>query len=213
MVKRIRLLNMKKKLIVDILLFILMILEFSRNYMPTLWHEIIGIILLILVIIHLILNINYIKSINNGKYNLRRTIMLIINILFMLFFFISMIFGILSSQEILTFLNIKNLNIIKLHKIFAYVSLLLMSLHLGINFSSMFGLIEKKINKIVLILLSLLIIGFGIYSFIDLDFWNHITGKYGFSIVTGNIIINTLEYLSIVMSISIITNIVYKKIK
>lgn len=204
---------MKKKLIVDILLFILMILEFSRNYMPTLWHEIIGIILLILVIIHLILNINYIKSINNGKYNLRRTIMLIINILFMLFFFISMIFGILSSQEILTFLNIKNLNIIKLHKIFAYVSLLLMSLHLGINFSSMFGLIEKKINKIVLILLSLLIIGFGIYSFIDLDFWNHITGKYGFSIVTGNIIINTLEYLSIVMSISIITNIVYKKIK
>jgi hypothetical protein len=183
---------MKKKLIVDILLFILMILEFSRNYMPTLWHEIIGIILLILVIIHLILNINYIKSINNGKYNLRRTIMLIINILFMLFFFISMIFGILSSQEILTFLNIKNLNIIKLHKIFAYVSLLLMSLHLGINFSSMLGLVEKKINKIVLILLSLLIIGFGIYSFIDLDFWNHITGKYGFSIVTGNIIINTL---------------------
>jgi hypothetical protein len=67
-----------------------------------------------------------------------------------------------------------------------------MSLHLGINFSSMFGLIEKKINKIVLILLSLLIIGFGIYSFIDLDFWNHLTGKYGFSIVTGNIIINTL---------------------
>ena len=68
-------------------------------------------------------------------------------------------------------------------------------------------------NKIVLIIIGIIIIGFGIYSFIDLDFWNHLTGKYGFSIVTGNIIINTLEYLSLIMSITIITNIVYKKIR
>ena len=41
---------MKKKLIVDILMFILMILEFSRMYMEPIYHEIIGVILFILVI-------------------------------------------------------------------------------------------------------------------------------------------------------------------
>lgn len=52
-----------KRLVVDILLFILMIFEFSRMYMPTILHEIIGILLLVLVVIHLILNRNYIKNI------------------------------------------------------------------------------------------------------------------------------------------------------
>ena len=203
-----------KKLIVDILLFILMILEFSRMYMPPIWHEIIGILLIVLIIIHLILNRNYIKNIFKGKYNLKRIIMLIINVLFMISFILSCIFGLLSSEELLKFLSIGNLSIISLHKTFAYISLLCLGLHLGVNFNAMFSKLVNIIhNKIVLIIIGIIIIGFGIYSFIDLDFWNHLTGKYGFSIVTGNIIINTLEYLSLIMSITIIINIVYKKIK
>ena len=94
-----------KKLIVDILLFILMILEFSRMYMPPIWHEIIGILLIVLIIIHLILNRNYIKNIFKGKYNLKRIIMLIINVLFMISFILSCIFGLLSSEELLKFLR------------------------------------------------------------------------------------------------------------
>lgn len=201
------------KLVIDILMFILMLLEFSRAYMNPLLHEIFGIILLLLVIIHLILNRNYIKNILNGKYNIKRIIMLLINILFMISFILSSIFGILSSQNLLTFLNIGNMNIISLHKIFAYISILFMSMHLGINFNIMFGKLEKKINNKLLWIIKIIIIVFGIYSFIHLDFLNHLIGKYGFGIVTGNIIINILGYLSIVISISIITNIIYKKIK
>ena len=55
---------MKKKIIIDMLMFILILLEFSRGYMKPIYHEIIGILLFILVIIHLILNRNYIKSIS-----------------------------------------------------------------------------------------------------------------------------------------------------
>lgn len=214
MVKRVRILNMKKKITIDILMFILMLLEFSRMYMEPIYHEIIGIILLILFIIHLILNMQYIKNIQKGKYNLKRTIMLIVNILFMITFSLSLLFGILSSQNLLTFMNINNMNIIKLHKMFSYISLVIMGIHLGINFNAMFGKISKIIkNDIVLYIISIIIIGFGIYSAIDIDLLNHITGTYGFSTITGNLFINTLEYFSIIIMITIITNFIYKRIE
>ena len=202
-----------KKLLVDILLFVLMILEFSRMYMPTIIHEIIGILLMGLVIIHLVLNWNYIKNIFKGKYDLKKVIMLIVNALFMISLFLSLIFGILSSQDLLKFMNIGNLDIISLHKIMAYVSLLCMACHLGLNFNAMFGKVVKLINnKIVIFIMGIVIVGLGMYSWINLDIWNHLIGKYGFSIVTGNLFVNILEYLSIVLMMTIIINFIYKRL-
>ena len=137
--------------------------------------------------------------------------MIIINIGFMLTFFLSLIFGLLSSQEILSFLNIKNMTILGLHKIFAYLSLIFMGFHLGINFNTMFGKISMKIKqKEITYITELIIVSYGIYSFIKLDILKHLTGEYGFSIVTGNIFINLIDYLSIVMSVSLIIHNLYK---
>lgn len=188
-----------KKMVVDILLFILMLMEYSKVYLPGEIHEIIGICLIILVILHLILNKKYFKSILKGKYPLKRSLMLIINILFIVTFSVTCITGILSSQNILTFLNIGSLTTIYLHKIFAYVSIIVLGMHLGINLTKLFDKIENKLIYVAIIIL-------GIYSMIAVDFWNHLTGNYGFSLVTGNIIINTLEYLCIILMISAITN-------
>lgn len=205
---------MKKKLIVDILMFILMLLEFSRMYLPTIIHELVGIILLILVIIHLILNKNYLKNIFKSKYKPKNVIMLAVNVLLVISFMITTIFGLLSSQDTLTFMNINNLDITHLHKVFGYISLIIVAIHLGINFNAMFGKLTKLINnKIILSIIGIVIIVLGIYSFNKVDFWNHLIGKYGFGLTTGNFIINTFEYLSIIMMITIITNIIYKKIK
>ena len=182
--------------------------------MKPIYHEIIGIILLILFIIHLILNIKYIKNILNGKYNLKRTIMVIINIVFLVTFLLSLIFGILSSEDLLSFMNINNMNIISLHKTMPYISLIVLGLHLGINFNAMFGSISKLIkNNIILYIINIIIIVFAVYSYIHLDLWNHITGRYGFSIVTDNILINILEYLSIILMITILTNFIYRRME
>ena len=132
------------KLLVDILMFILMLLEFSKGFMNPLFHEIFGILLIILVVIHLILNKNYIINISKGKYTISRSIMLIINAGFFISFILSIVFGILSSEELLKIFNIGSIKIINLHKIFAYVSLIFMGLHLGINFNTIF---KKNKNK------------------------------------------------------------------
>ncbi len=203
---------MKKKLIVDILMFILMILEFSRGFMLPILHEIIGIILFILVIVHLILNKNYIKNISKMKSDVSSISMLIVNISFFITFILSIIFGILSSQDLLKFLNIHNVEIINLHKVFSYISLIILGFHLEINFNVMFGKLFKKINNYVCYLIQFVIVIYGIYSFIKLDIVKHITGTYGFSIVSGNIFINILEYLSIILMIAFIVNSIYKLI-
>lgn len=204
---------MKNKLIIDILMFTLMILEYSKMYMKPIFHEIIGIILVILFVIHLILNINYIKNTFKGKYKLSRTIMLIVNILFMISFLLTIIFGILSSQELLKQLNIGSINMVYLHKIISYISLVILGIHLGINSNLMFGKIARLIkSNIVLYIVSIITIVFGIYSWDHLNIWNHIIGKYGFSIVTDNLFINILEYLSIIMMITILINFIYKRI-
>lgn len=196
-------------MIVDILLFILMLMEFSKVYLPPEVHEIIGICLIVLVIIHLILNRRYIKAIPKGKYNLKRAIMLVINVAFMVVFALTCIFGLLSGQYVLTFMNIGNLTTVYLHKILAYLSLLLLGLHLGINLNVLFERIEKS-NIVYAVYL--IIVAFGIYSIIQLDFLNHLLGNSGFSLVTGNFVINSIEYLSIILMVTILTNIIFKKV-
>lgn len=195
-----------KKIVVDILMFILMLMEYSRVYLPSEIHEIIGICLIILVIVHLILNRNYFKAITKGKYSFKRGFMLAVNVLFIITFSTTCITGLLSSQDILTFMNIGNLTTVYLHKIFAYISIIVLGMHLGVNLTKLFNKIGNNLIYIGIIIL-------GVYSLIAVDFWNHLIGNYGFSMVTGNIAINTLEYLFIILMFSVITHLILNFLK
>lgn len=115
-----------KKVTVDILMFIAIILEFLS--LPILIHEIVGIGLLFLVILHIKFNKNYFKAIFKGKYNLKRTIDLIINIGLLFSLAITIISGILSSRK--SGLKIGNHKISHIHKSSSIFSLIFLGLHL-----------------------------------------------------------------------------------
>ena len=179
-------------------------------------HEIIGILLLVLTILHLWVNKSYFNSLTKGKYTLNKGIMLVINFSFLITMFLSLLLGILASKSLFPFFNLGNSTIARLHKTFSYISLIIMGLHVGINFNFMFGKLTKKLNKIVLAIIYIIIIGIGLLSFIDLDVLKHITGEFGFHKEKSNILINALEYLSISMSFAIVMDKIYnltKKIK
>lgn len=205
---------MKKKIIIDSIMLVLMLLVFSKAFLAAIYHEIIGVILLILFIIHLILNITYIKSIFKGNFKAKGIIMLFINIIFFITFLASIILGVLSSQELLKFLNVGSFVASKLHKIISYICIVVLGIHLGVNFNFMFGKIEKIIkNNIIKYFISVLIIAYGIYSFIRLKLFYHIIGTYQFGVVEGNIYINVIRYFFVIMMFTIIMNYLYKKIK
>ena len=166
-----------------------------------------------MLIIHIVLNLNYIKKISQGSYNLKRIIILIINIMFIITFLLTIILGLLSSQELLPFLNIHELDINKLHKIVSYICLIIFGLHLGINFNAMFGKLSNIIkSKLLKVFIFIIIFTFGIYSIIDVELISHLVGTYGFMNSDKFIIIHILEYLSIILLISLSFNFIMKGI-
>lgn len=117
-----------KKLTVDILMGMAIILEFIS--LPILIHEIIGIGLIFLIILHIKFNKNYFKAIPKGKYNLKRTIDLIINIGLLISLSITIISGILSSLKSFKSLKIGNHKMSHIHKSSSILSLIFLVLHL-----------------------------------------------------------------------------------
>lgn len=194
-----------KKIIVDILLVILTLIEFSRVYLNPTAHEVIGIFLIMLLIMHLILNRNYLKAIHKGRYNFKRTLKLIVNLALLVMFILMCIMGLLSSQATLTFLNIGNLTTVYLHKIFSYITLIILGMHLGLS-------IKFKENNTIFYIIYAVIIALGIYSFAHTDFLNHLTGNFGFSLANTSLLINTVEYGCILLTTAILVKLTAAKL-
>lgn len=109
----------KELFLIDILLFILTILLFDIELIGNLNHEILGITLGILIIIHIILNLKWIKQVTKylKKVNTKTKIMYIIDILIMLVYLGAIICGILISDRIFNFKMSSNLYIVISHLI------------------------------------------------------------------------------------------------
>lgn len=117
-----------KKISVDILMVIAIILEFIS--LPLLIHEIVGIILLFLILAHLNYNQKYFKAITKGKYTLKRTINLIVNIGLLISLLITIISGIFITQKSLKDIKIGNLKMSHIHKSFSIISIIFLGFHL-----------------------------------------------------------------------------------
>lgn len=123
--------NSMKKISVDILMIVAIILEFLS--LPLLIHEIVGIILLFLIFAHLKLNEKYFKAITKGKYTLKRTIDLIVNIGLIISLFTTIISGIFLSQKSLKNMKIGNTKMSHIHKSSSIISLVFLGFHLITN--------------------------------------------------------------------------------
>lgn len=125
---------MNKKITVDILMIIAIILEFIR--LPILIHIIVGIGLLFLIILHIQFHKKYFKRINKGKYDLKRSIGLIINLGLLISLSITIFSGMLS-------ILIGNPTISNIHKSFPVIILIFLALHLITNHKKLLGQIKK----------------------------------------------------------------------
>ncbi len=117
-----------KKISVDILMVVAIIMEFLS--LPIMIHEIVGIGLLFLILAHLKLNEKYFKAITKGKYTLKRTINLIINIGLLISLMITIISGIFTSLKSFKSIKIGNYKMSHIHKSSSIISLIFLGLHL-----------------------------------------------------------------------------------
>ena len=133
-----------KRVIVDILMVFVIVLEFLS--LPILIHEIAGISLLFLIILHLNFNKKYFKAIGKGKYTLKRTWGLIVNIGLLISLLITIFSGIFTSQKTLKNIKIGNYKMSKIHKASSISSLILLVLHLLVTRKKLSGQLKNEIQ-------------------------------------------------------------------
>ena len=199
------------KIVIDIAMLVIMLLEHSKVYTGQLLHEIFGIILFVLFISHNILNINFYKGIMNGKYTTRRWITLFINIVFLLCMIMTITLGIPISGEVFKNLNLNgNMTIRKLHTIFGYWDIILLSFHLGLHLKMIISRIkssrlnDNKIVKYISLMVELFIIFLGIKFAVDINLFDHLIGRSSFASNDVNLFMQLIKNFTIVLSISCI---------
>jgi len=165
----------KTKIIIDILMYLLFIILMGHHITENLIHEILGTTLFVLFIVHNILNYKYYKTIFKGKYTLKRTVIFIIDLLLLTSMIAMIISAINISNNVFAFLNISSkIWGRKLHMLSTSWGFVLMSIHLGLHLKTLINKINNKMKNSILEYLYyfvvLLIIIYGIYSFIRLNF-------------------------------------------
>jgi len=167
-------------------------------------HEIIGVAMFALFILHHILNFGWIKSLFKGKYNLRRIVNTAVNALVFLCMIGLMYSGIVISKHVFTFVNIGGAMFARtVHMLCAYWGLVLMSVHLGMHISQMAVRMKLKNNGLIwsLRIISGMVGAVGIYEFISLKFTDFLFRKVQFVFIDTNAsaVLTALQYLSVMV--------------
>ena len=167
------------KLCVDVLMTLALLLLMGYQFWGEAAHEWIGAGMFLPFILHHILNLNWHKRIFKGKYPAMRTVTLCVDVLVFLAMLALMYSGIVMSRHVFAFLPIKNgmATARRLHILGSYWGFLLMSLHLGLHWNRILGIIKKQVKRrpsnarsAVLFLASAVIAAYGVYVFIRRDF-------------------------------------------
>ena len=135
-----------KKIIIDIAMLVLLILLYNLSITGVLVHEIIGIAIWILFIIHLGINYNWIKNMTKNilKNKLKKQVLklYLVDLLIFIDYLVVTISGILISKYIFNF----NFNLAGLHKISSLVGIVLIMIHLIMHTKFFANKFSKMLN-------------------------------------------------------------------
>lgn len=136
------------KLLIDILMTITLLFLMAYQIVGERAHEWIGSAMGILFILHILLNNWWYKNLLKGRYTLLRIIQTVVNFLILGSMLSSMFSGIIMSRYVFRFLGLNNhMSFARiLHLGAAYWGFTLMSIHLGLHWSMILGMINRMVN-------------------------------------------------------------------
>lgn len=142
----------KTKIVLDIIMIVIMLLLMNLTTTGINIHEILGVIIFILFIIHKVLNFKWIKATSKNIFNkeikIKTKIMYLTDLILLLLIFINVITGILISQCVLTDITVTNITLVtNIHKIISYVSLAVIVIHMAFHLDSIILKIKKILKK------------------------------------------------------------------
>lgn len=170
---------MKKKqiirIVVDFCMTVLLFLLMSYALIGEAAHEWIGCFMFLLFILHHCLNFSWYKNLCKGKYNGLRVLNTVLDVLLLVSMILQAISGVMMSRYVFSFLSINiGMSFARTtHLLCSYWGFILMSLHIGVHWSRILGVLDnifhiKKtiaVRKIILRILATILAIYGIYAF------------------------------------------------
>lgn len=134
-----------------------------------LFHEIAGVVMFVLFIVHLIFNRRFFKNVGKGKASAFRIVQVSVNIVLIIIMFVLPLSGIMTSRHIFVFLPTESFTSFSrtVHMVVSYWGFVIMSFHAGLHI----GIRAKASNnktfgKILGHLTLAAAMGYGVFAFI-----------------------------------------------
>lgn len=183
---------MRKNLIkisLDCVMAVILVLLYNSHVFALAFHEIAGLFIFCLFVIHVLLNRKWVTSITSKLFNKtlspRVRIGYAVDLLLLISFVMIIISGILISQVLFPSLAMgKDSPWRNIHQFTAAVALILVGIHLGLHWGFISGMFKKmvklpsKITKPVSIVLLVAILAFGLYSLETSSFTGWLTAPF-----------------------------------
>ncbi len=142
-------LSVKIKILVDICMTAALLACMSYLLIGEKAHEWIGSGMFVLFILHHILNRKWYKNLFHGKYSILRILQTAVNFLTFICMIGLMVSGIILSRYVFDFIRIRGMTSFArtLHMLSSYWGFVLMSIHLGLHWGMLLGMIKKMVGK------------------------------------------------------------------
>lgn len=173
----------KGKMLIDLVMTVMLLCQMGYMLVGEALHEWVGTAMFLLFIVHHILNRKWYSGLLKGRYTPFRVMQVLVNFLLFLAMIGLMVSGILMSRVVFAFLPLEGGTALAriLHMLASYWGFILMSVHLGMHWGMVMGMMRKfwdgngtgeppRYRKTVLRLLAAAISVYGIYAFVK----NHI---------------------------------------
>lgn len=168
------------KLAVDVFMTLALLFLMGYQFWGEAPHEWVGAGMFLLFVAHHLLNGRWHKTLFKGKYSALRTVTLCVDLLPLLAMLAQMYSGIVMSRYVFAFLpGTGGMSLARrLHILGAYWGFLLMSVHLGLHWNMILGMLRKALKiksktkspSMIAFAAGLVISGYGIWVFISRGF-------------------------------------------
>lgn len=188
----------KIKILVDICMTILLFVLMAFHYVGLQWHEITGVAMLVLFILHHILNGNWYRALTKGKYRSGRVLLTVVDVVLLVDMLLLMFSGIAMSRHVFRFLDIPVSKAWArgMHMTASYAGFLLMGFHIGLHYGMIMGMVKKAffitgtgecsakkniVRACILRIVAILIAAYGVYALYTRKFIDYIFQKVMFA--------------------------------
>jgi hypothetical protein len=205
------------KLALDLVMMLLIILEYAYDFTGGIVHEAIGISLLALFVVHAVINRKWFVVFFKGKYGLKRAVNTAVNLLVLGVALVLLCSGLLNASLIEMLLNFKwAFSTRGVHSVAGYWLLLLMAAHLGMHWTVILSECRRRLGwfgnpkwteVFLLRIAALAILVYGGFAAVRQDILSRLLADYSFSYWDDSAVVSYfIDFIALVGAMTVLVH-------